>query len=337
MTSECDRQPERRANPHQETGGPPPRGPADVNPDAMKTLPVFAALLAAPLVLAGPINRQHISEDARWILHLDADAFRASKVGARFIEGPLTRRTRQFKADLQRELDFELDWKKIRSITVYGARFEMKNDPTGVALIETSLPVQKALERALERNIAKLKVTKLGPADAPVYCLNDKTHVMFAAGGLILAGSRQEVVEKGCRVLLKKSPSLAASQSMTGYPSADPGFFFVALAEGFAQRADLPPKAALLKQAEGARFTLGEDGDHVRAQLQIRLASTDVAQQLQQVAQGLVAFALLNSNQVPDGLRTLAQSVKTAASDRVLTINASMGTSELLRRLDEAD
>ncbi len=337
MTSQCDRQPERHANPHQETGGTPPPGPADVKANPMKSLSVFAALLTAPLVLAGPVNRQHIADNARWILHLDADAFRATKVGARFIEGPLARKTTQLRADLQRELDFDLDWKKIRSITLYGTRFDSRQDPTGVVLIETSLPVQKALERALDRDVPKLKVTRQGTADTPVYCLNDKSYVMFAPGGWVLAGGRQDVVEKGRSVLLRQSPSLAASQAMTGYPNAARGFFFVALAEGFAQRADLPPKAALLKQAEGARLSVGEDDDRVRAQLQIRLASADVAQQVQQVAQGLIAFALLNNDQAPGGLRTLAQNVTTTASDRVITINASMATSELMNRIDEAD
>jgi hypothetical protein len=51
-------------------------------------LPLFLSLLHP--ALAGSVPKEEVSADAKWLLHLEATQFRASKVGSYIITWPTT-------------------------------------------------------------------------------------------------------------------------------------------------------------------------------------------------------------------------------------------------------
>jgi hypothetical protein len=292
-------------------------------------------LTAATPVAAGPLDKKQIAADAKWILHLDVDTFKAGKVGSYFINEVLDRKTAKMKEDLKAWLNFDLDWRKIASITAYGSTFQPQNDSSGLLLIKsTGLETQKALEQAMANNNPGLRVQKLESSPEPLYCLNDQGYVGYAAGGVMVVGKTRETVKKGLGVLSGARPDLASSSTLSGYPAAPAGFFFLAVAEGFGAQAQIPPKAAVLKQAEGGRLVAGEKQDRLHLNLDIKAASADVAQQVQQVAQGLVALASLNASQNLD-LQLVAQGTKVNASDKLVSLALELPVADVIKKIAE--
>lgn len=296
---------------------------------------VLAAAFAAAPAQADPLNRKHVAAEARWVLHLDAQAFVRTKAGAYFVDEWLEPKSAKLKAEIKRQVDFDLDWRKIRSITLYGSTFQRRGDPdpTGVAVVRTDLPLQAALDRALSGNTS-IRVQRSKTEGGPVYTVNEDGYVAFAPGNVVLLGKAREVVERARAVVAGKAPNLQNASALTGYPEASGGSFFLGLAEGFADRADLPVNASVLKNAQGACLRVGEDGDRVRLHLSVRTPTPEVAQQVQQVAQGLLALVNLNANQKPE-LQALAQSCSVQTSGVMVNASASVPTAEVISKLAE--
>jgi hypothetical protein len=300
----------------------------------MKTIIALTSLLAAAGVGldAGPLNRRHVAGDARWVLHLDAEALRATEVGRQFMAKALEPHTASAKAQLRSAFEFDLDWSKLRSITAYGPSFLGRDDPNGVLVVETSMAVEAALEGALTKEPPVLRIGKLDSTTSPMYSIGDQGYVSLAPGGVIIAGRNLATVEKGRAVVDGGTPSLASGGALSGYSDSGGAVFFLALAEGFAQHAPLPPNAAMLKNAEGIRVAISEREGAVRLELSIRMNSAEVAAQVQQVAQGLVALAVLGGGQNPE-LQALAQKVRIAVEDNTLNVSAAVPIDDVVQKL----
>ena len=94
-------------------------------------LPLCLSLL--PPALAGSIPKEEISADAKWLLHLDAGQFRASKVGSYIITELLEKKLSQPVEELKKNLQLDLDLDKIlggiTSITIYRHRLSIAAGP----------------------------------------------------------------------------------------------------------------------------------------------------------------------------------------------------------------
>ena len=238
----------------------------------------------------------------------------------------------QGKADLKRDLEFDLDWRKIRSITAYGPSFQGKADPNGLLLIRTSMRVQPALELALTKDLPTFRVRKIESPAGPLYSINEQGFLSIAPGGLAIVGKSSAAVEKGRSVIDGDGANLASGNALAGYPSMSGSFFFLAVAEGFAREAPLPPKAAILKNAQGGRFLVGEIGDDVLLNLSVRAESPETAQQIQQVVQGLIALATLSSDQ-DRHLATLARKATVTTQENLVTVGAQIPVGDVLEKL----
>jgi hypothetical protein len=106
------------------------------------------------------------------------------------------------------------------------------------------------------------------------------------------------------------------------------------VAEGIGQGANLPPHAAVLKKAEGGRLVIGETGDRIVLNLDVKAASPDVAQQIQQVVQGLLALGALNAEQQPD-LAALAQGVRVSLNGSLVSLGVEIPTAKILNMIKE--
>jgi hypothetical protein len=297
------------------------------------TILVLLLLAGAP-AMGAPIPKTLIAADAKWILHLDADQFRAGKVGTYFLEQLLEPKSAKAKADLKRELNFDLDWRRVHGITAYGSGYKPDNDTSGLLLIRTDLDVKSALEAAITRQAPELRVEKITDAAVPLYRLNDQAYVACESGGVLLVSKYRAAIDKGHAVIAGKSANLASATALSGYPDAMSGFFFLALAEGFGQNAQVPPNAAILKQAVGARVVLAEREERLRLILDIKAASADVASQIQQVAQGLLALATLNAEQNPD-LKKLTQSAAVSTADTLVTLKLEVPVADVIEKMAE--
>ena len=307
----------------------------------MKPLP-FSALLPGlllvlpPTLTAGPLPAAKVPADAKWVLHLDADKLQTTQVGTHFLREVLDPKSAKGKADLRQWLDFDLDWTQVHSVTAFGATYEPKQDNTGLLLVHTSMEVVKGLETAIERNTPALRPEKIEAGPTPLYRVNHDSYIWAGPGGQFLVGKSREAVEHARAAFTGREPNLTGTKLLETYRPAANAFFFVGLAEDFGRKASLPPKAAVLKQAEGGRLGVGERGDKVFATLALRTTTPEVAQQIQQVVQGLVALATLSQEQNPQ-LQELARGARVTAADRWVTIGIEVPVARAIEKIDGID
>ena len=298
-------------------------------------IPALTLLVAAAVsTAAGPVRRNQVSADAKWLLHLDADAFQRTALGGQFMTDVLDVKSAKPKEDLKTGLDFELDWRQIHSITAYGSQHSQHGDPKGILLIQTDMLVQPALERAIAKNIPNLRVERFEYTPAPLYQLNGDPWVAFQPGGLVILSKARESVEKALAVFSGERANLTSTTTFEGYPAAPFSFFMLGVAEGLGQDVNLPPNAAVLKKAEGGRLVIGEKGDRVALSLDVRTASAEVAQQIQQVLQGLLALGALSADQKPD-LATLVQGTSVAQNGAIVSIGVELPVAKVLNKIKE--
>lgn len=301
---------------------------------------IAAVILTTAPATASPLQKEQVAADAKWLLHVDLDRFRASKIGSYFAREFLEAKLARPKEDLKRELNFDLDVNKISSITAYGTDYQRNPDANGVLVIKTDLDVSKALDGLIER-FAKEAGEGAGPVkrekggSATTYSFhNEQGFVSVQPGKLVVVGKSREAVAKAEAVLSKKSPNLSTGKAFSGFPEAPEAFFFLALAEGFNEDAPLPPHAKVLKMTEGARLILGENAANLFLNLALKAKSSEVMTQMQQVIQGTVALASLSQQENPD-LMQLAQSVKVSGNDNMVTVGVEFPVENAIRLLSK--
>src|SRR5690349_18655790 len=107
-------------------------------------------ILAAAFVLALParadaLKQNLVPANSRWILHLDAEAFRKSRIGAMIVEDRCESKVCQIKSDIHLDLDFSFS--KVTTMTAFGPMVGKHNN--GVLLVQTTADVRGDFEKLI--------------------------------------------------------------------------------------------------------------------------------------------------------------------------------------------
>jgi len=288
-------------------------------------------LALAATAVGSPLQKEQVAADAKWLVHLDVDKLRSTAIGDYVINQVLDSKL----GPLTRQFDFELDWKKVRSLTAYGTGFQSESSFNGVLLVNTELDLQKALDAAIEKtsqdtNNKSASIQKTLEGDVTTYSLKDHMFVSFQPGRPVIVAKSLDSIQKAGEVLSRTSPNLASTKAFSEFPKAQEPFFFMgaveafnpntAVAEGSHDGDALNPKAKILKMADGGRVVLGEDSHQLFLDLSLKAKSAEVVTQMQQVIQGMIALASLSQPDNQD-LQRLAQSAKVSAAGNIVTLN----------------
>jgi hypothetical protein len=98
----------------------------------MKRLALILPLLLPLLnpALAGSIPKEEISADAKWLIHLEAAQFRATKVGGfvttELLEKNLSQPVQQMNSKFKLDIDVNKILDGINSITIYGTDYNRR-------------------------------------------------------------------------------------------------------------------------------------------------------------------------------------------------------------------
>src|SRR6478672_5265744 len=111
----------------------------------MKTIFLVMAAAVAFNVSADALKQSLVPANSRWILHLDAEAFRKTRIGAMIVEDKAESKVRKLKEDAKLDLDFSFS--KITAITAFGPKVGEAND--GVLLVQTTADVRGDLEKLI--------------------------------------------------------------------------------------------------------------------------------------------------------------------------------------------
>jgi hypothetical protein len=98
--------------------------------------------LAAVATTAEPLDLAKVQTGSKWLLHLDVDALRTTKIGAHFLNHVI--QPKLDDADELKEMKLSLSLQNISSITAFGPSFA--KDGEGVLLLKSTADVKKDLD-----------------------------------------------------------------------------------------------------------------------------------------------------------------------------------------------
>ena len=284
----------------------------------------------AATALGSPLQTEQVSADAKWLVHLDVDRLRSTRVGDYLINQMLDPKV----SSLVRQLDFDLDWKQVHSLTAYGTIPQSKSSFDGVLVIKTDLDLRKLLDAVVDKaksdnDNESARVQKTQEGDNTTYSLKDHMFASFRPGKPTIVSKSLDSIHKAREVLWGTAPNLASTKMFSEFPKPQSPYFLMGAVDNLKLSPEpgeesrdgdgLNPKAKILKLAEGGRIVLGEDANQLFADLSLKAKSTELVTQIQQVVQGMIALASLSQPDNQD-LQQLAQSAKVSSSGNIVTL-----------------
>jgi hypothetical protein len=312
-----------------------------------------AMVLACGAAIAGPLDKSMVDREAAWVFHVDVEGAKTTAIGG-FV-------TESIRADLAKSPDMAeiralgIDpLTDILGVTVYGFPGETHD---GVAVLSTTT-VADALKNTIpsaqgvtgfetreENGVTYMTWTAHGhPAHAALRHGKspDSRHVLFAisADRLNTAVS----VMNGSRAALGAAADEKAADVLGASPRE--GSFIFAAARGLGDCPGMAPQAAAFRDAESLVLDMGEtsvDGvKEIYIEASMHMSSPDMAVQVQQMVQGLLAMAVLSTQGQPELAATagMARSVQVTADNtavRLTSRHKSEDVISLLRSLEKLE
>jgi len=277
---------------------------------------IFLACLAGALfagglgrALAGPLKLDYLPAETRWAVHWDVERFLQSRIGKTVLEAQLERRLDEGRRKLREKLGLDLDWRKIRSFTLYGCDYQAPERAQGVLLVDADWDLEAAFQKAIQSGKCDA-VLSLGNG---LYSIHKDIFVAAASGKPAVLGGDREKVEAARRAILNRKDPLSEDSMLARMLREPSGGFLTFAARRFAEEA--PDRAVLT--------------------VSLRAKSPEVSRQVEQVVRGLLALATLKQDENPD-LKELVDNAKIVRSKETVKIRIAPPLDRILEKLREA-
>ncbi len=306
----------------------------------VKTLAL--AWLSVSTVGAGPVQKTEINADAKWLLHLDVEQFRASKMGGYVVSQLLEPKIQRQLTELKRKMKFDVDpnkiLEKIGSVTIYGTDYKSPKE-NAVVMIKADADIQAAFVGvlagfALAGTNSPVQLTQSQVGKVTVYAMKDQAYCAVLPGKVVALSTSRAAIDRAADVLDGRAKNLASGRKFSEFPQEKAGFFFLATAEGFNDDMALPPQAKLLQMADGGQIALGEDAGQLFLNLALKAKTPEIVTQMQQVIQGLIAMASLGQTEDQD-ISQLIKAIKVNATEDVVSVRVEYPTDKIIERINE--
>jgi hypothetical protein len=282
----------------------------------------FLAFLAVGGTAFGAgLSRSIVSAQANWVAHLDVEKFNQTEIGkmvrAQLQETGDAAKLEQFKAISSfHPLD------DIKGVTLYGRGKEQAN---AVAVFEATFN-KDTLLTLLRYNPT---FTEAAYGDHQIRSwIDDKEngneakrqYGCFHGDNLVVLGSSLETVKHSLDVLDGKADN-ARTQRQFGLMRrrATQGAFIVAAADGVGKMAEQWQQTVMLKNTEQSSLIAGETEGKLFVELNLLAVSEQTAQELMQVAQGIIAMLNLAGKDQPH-VAELASGIKVTAQENLVRV-----------------
>jgi hypothetical protein len=302
----------------------------------MLKIPIHMAACLAIFVVrgfCGPFDPTKVAADAKWVIHLDFDVFRKTKLGEHITKNLIEPKLENTEAI--KKLNLSINLQNISGLTAYGPAFE--KDGGGVLVLSSSADVKKDLDTlvgmaAVSGNEQK-DVVMVQEKPFPIYSFKDQVYLAPKVGNSVVIAKSREMLEHGREVILGQEKCLAKAESFRDYPPVAEKAFFVAMAEGFNELAGIPPQAQVLRETKGGRIALGEIDENLFLNLVFKAKDDEASTKIQQVLQGIVA--LISLSQPDKEITDLAAGSKIASAGRNVSVDLRIPTAKAIKRIDE--
>lgn len=200
-----------------------------------------------------------MARDAKWLAHLDMQAFQETTIGDFLIE----EFEEEFGGD-QEGLSFDIEALvgELHSITAYGvdvgadsaleSGLVARTGDKAKAMIDVYIASQE-----LEREV-KTGFKKLEGKDYLTYLVGNEVYLSFPSDGLLIASKSFDRIERALAVIEGEVEDLSGIDSELLLSDASE-FFFLATASGIDSVDGVPAQARLLQKAKGGLIELGKE------------------------------------------------------------------------------
>jgi len=274
------------------------------------------------MVQAAPLNPKNVAEDAKWVVHVDVDAMRASYVVQQayheFMEKCPLGKIAAPIFDKSRELIGMDPRHDLQGMTLYGSQVGKEQ---GVLIVFANVD-QKLLTEKVKK-AREHKSSTYGSYEIHTWIHKDKRGERPAAGaffgdkGIVFSGSEAEV-KAALDVLDGKKAGLKCEFLAAEVPQ---GTTLLVRAAGIAD-AKLPCKSQVAKQVEAVGVVMGENEKKSFLHVKLVAKSAEVAGLMGEVGEGIRALGMLHAIDCPKD-KPLVENLKVTVSDKTVTVDSS--------------
>jgi len=279
-----------------------------------KTAILALVLAISAACWAAPMNNSFIPATTKWIFHIDLEAFSSTAIGQHILteirqqhKQKLEAATRLFGSDLTQDITgltlFGPDEAEANAVAMISGRFDQ---PKLLALLAAS-PDYGSRSYG-EHTLYQWKDAR-----------RNKNQVgVFAADDLIVISQTEKAVTDVLDVMAGRQASLASApkSNLSLLTEGAQGAFFVAAADELAALTQNAHHAAMLQNSRTMTLIADEKEEQTRLYILLEAQSLEAAQQVEQVARGMLAFAMLQQKN-PDLVKLAASCSITRTDDRV--------------------
>lgn len=268
---------------------------------------------------AEPLDLKDVSAKARWLVHADVDAIKASTVVQRAYDRCMAEcpDAGEHFGKVREKLGINLT-EDIQSVTFYGKEIKKGR---GVVILRAQVDQADLLEKV--QRAPGYKSNTHGSYRLHTWTHNrGKRHEHQVTGCFhtpteLVFGRTEAEVSAALDVLDGKSPSLAGSDCSLA-AEIPAGTSIVARVDGLAD-ASLPTKSPLVKQSKSLGLILGEHDGESFALARLQARSDEVAGQMVKVLEGFYAMATLHGQDHPEALEAL-NAIHVRAEGPIVTV-----------------
>jgi hypothetical protein len=292
---------------------------------------ILAAIcLVSGLSTAAPLNKNHVYTNAKWIFHVDLDAFRATQLGQLVQED--IRQNWQTKIDSLNELFGSDITRDFNAVTFFGSKAGEEN---AVLLIYGKFNKQKltallALNDSYKKSNYNSAILHHWTDD------RDKKNRVgtFAADNLIVISQTESEVTSVLDILSGKTRSLAGQQTNPLGPLTEvpQNTFVSAAAVGLDELSQGDKNAALLQNSKLMAFVGTENQGNVVTHLRLETRDVKAAEQIELVLRGILAFTTLGQKDHPD-IAALIAACKITRDQSILNVEFQYPSQALMNIL----
>ena len=298
----------------------------------MKTLFSMVALaMSVAAVQAAKIDKANISNDAKFVVHLDLDAFRASKIGITLLE-KIRKDEGGEKLNALAELIGFDPLSAIHGATMFGNGEE----DNGILVVKHQAANPKLLAfMKLDEYYRKTEHGKHEIHGAGDRGDGKRGYVSFVnATTAVLAASRELAAEG---IDLVNGKGAAVKQITTSLVSADKkakNAFLVAYAnvEDLKEHID---NETVNQMAKRVAFVMGESDEKFILSISVDALDADAAENMENMVNGLIGFARLSQDENPE-VKDILKGLKVTRNEATVSIRFSIGVDKLFELIDPA-
>ena len=293
-------------------------------------------LLGLALVLtagqAAKVDKINISNDAKFVAHLDLDAFRASEIGTTLLE-----RVRQedigesFLKALVEIIGFD-PLTAVQSATLSGIATEEDND--GILVVRHKADSTKLLAfMKLDEHYRKTEHGKHEIHGAGDRGDDERGYVSFVSDTTAVLAPSREQAAKAIDLVNGKGAAKKLPPSLASIGKDTKNAFLVAYADVSAiSNID---DENIKQMAKEASLVLGESDGKLILSLAVDAYDADTAEQMEAMVNGLIGFARLSQEENPE-IKGILKGLKVTRKEVTLSIHFAIGVDKFFELIDPA-